>query len=106
MVDGTQPTRGPELDDMLGRGFMGLMGASLLANPATMFTAMQNTLAPSGIGGPTAFAGLNRMMGGFTNLITTASYELSALSATSTLTRMAEPVRPSPQSAPVPKYNG
>jgi hypothetical protein len=105
MVDGIQQRKGPELDDMIGRGFVGLMGASLLMNSGTVFTAMQNTIAPGGISGPGAFSGMSRMMGGFTNLVTTASYELGQLSAASTIMRMADPAQQrTPQNLPTPKY--
>jgi hypothetical protein len=106
MADGTQQKKGPELDDMIGRGFMGLLGASMLMNPGTMFTAMNNTIAP-GIGGPSAFGGMTRMMGGFTNLATSASYELGQLSAMSTIMSMSDPSqrRVPQQTGPSPKYS-
>ncbi len=105
MADGIQQTKGPELDDMIGRGFMGLIGASMLMNPGTMFTAMNNTIAP-GIGGPAAFGGMTRMMGSFTSLATTASYELGQMSAMSTIMSMTQPQRAPQQNGPSPRYSG
>lgn len=106
-VDGTpQRVKGPELDDMIGRGFMGLMCASMLMNPGTMFTAMNNTIAPGvGIDAGVSGTGLTRMMGGFSNTLNGFVPLMGEAMAVNTVMRMTDPAqqrRQVPGTVPTP----
>src|SRR5256885_2346574 len=55
--------KGPELDDSIGKGFVGLMAISMLMNPGAMFSAMSNTIAPgSGFDANALNSGAGRML--------------------------------------------